>query len=211
MRRIASAWVVPQMSVVTPASRHIGRRSRIRSAEPSATSSTSVSGPQVVEGPQSVDFPARRLPGSDFSARLDTSAGTGSSWGAMDLEFLMVSGAPPPPPTAPYSHAVRAGEFLFVTGQLPADPATGQLVGGGITEQTHRVMRNLQAVLAGAGSSLARIVFARVYLVNFADYPAMNAVYASYFAPGRLPGRTCVGVTGLALGALVEIDLVVRS
>ena len=72
-------------------------------------------------------------------------------------------------------------------------------------------MRNLQAVLSGAGSSLAQVVFARVYLVNFADYPVMNAVYAGYFAPGRLPGRTCVGVTGLALGALVEIDLVVRA
>jgi len=128
----------------------------------------------------------------------------------MDLEFLMVPGAPPPPPTAPYSHAVRAGEFLFVTGQMPADPKTGKLVEGGIAEQTHQVMRNLETVLAGAGSSLARVAFARVYLVNFADYAAMNAVYASYFAPGRLPGRTCVGVTGLALGALVEIDLVVR-
>jgi reactive intermediate/imine deaminase len=128
----------------------------------------------------------------------------------MDLDFLMVPGAPPPPPTAPYSHAVRAGDFLFPTGQLPADPGTGQLVGGGIAEQTHQVMRNLQAVLRGAGTGLERAVFARVYLVNFADYPAMNAVYASYFAPGPLPGRTCVGVTGLALGALVEIDLVVR-
>jgi 2-iminobutanoate/2-iminopropanoate deaminase len=129
----------------------------------------------------------------------------------VDLEFLMVAGAPPPPPTAPYSHAVRAGEFLFVTGQLPADPATGKLVSGSITEQTHQVMRNLQAVLRGAGSSLSRVAFARVYLVNFADYAAMNAVYGSYFAAGRLPGRTCVGVTGLALGALVEIDLVARS
>src|SRR5215475_11907801 len=128
----------------------------------------------------------------------------------MDLEFLMIPSAPPPPPTAPYSHAVRAGEFLFVTGQMPADPGTGQLVPGGIVEQTHQVMRNLKTVLAGAGSSLARVVFARVYLVNFADYAAMNAVYASYFAPGRLPGRTCVGVTALALGALVEIDLIVR-
>jgi reactive intermediate/imine deaminase len=128
----------------------------------------------------------------------------------MDLEFLMVPGAPPPPPTAPYSHAVRAGDFLFLTGQLPADPGTGRLVGGGIAEQTDQVMRNLQAVLRGAGTELERAVFARVYLVNFADYPAMNAVYASYFAQGRLPGRTCVGVTGLALGALVEIDLVVR-
>ncbi len=129
----------------------------------------------------------------------------------MDLEFLMVRGAPPPPPTAPYSHAVRAGDFLFVTGQLPSDPKTGDcLVPGGIVEQTHQVMRNLQTVLAGLGSSLDRTVFARVYLLNFADYAAMNGVYASYFATGHMPGRTCIGVTGLALGALVEIDLVVR-
>ncbi len=128
----------------------------------------------------------------------------------MELEFLNLPGAPPPPPTAPYSHAVRAGEFLFVTGQLPADPETGRLVAGGIVEQTHQVMRNLQAVLRGAGTALDRVVFARVYLVNFADYAAMNGVYRSYFAPGRLPARTCVGVTGLALGGLVEIDLVVR-
>jgi 2-iminobutanoate/2-iminopropanoate deaminase len=129
---------------------------------------------------------------------------------AMELQYLMVPTAPPPPPTAPYSHAVRAGEFLFVTGQLPADPETGQLIEGGIVAQTHQVMRNLQAVLRGAGTSVDRVAFARVYLVNFADYPSMNAVYGSYFAPGRLPARTCVGVTGLALGALVEIDLVAR-
>lgn len=127
-----------------------------------------------------------------------------------DLQFLMVTGAPAPPPTAPYSHAVRAGEFLFVTGQMPNDPKTGHVVAGGIAEQTHRVMQNLQIVLAGAGTSLDRVVFARVYLVNFADYPVMNGVYASYFTAGRLPGRTCVGVTGLALGALVEIDLIVK-
>ena len=129
----------------------------------------------------------------------------------MDLEFLMVPSAPPPPPTAPYSHAVRAGDYLFVTGQLPSDPSTGdRLVAGGIVEQTHQVMRNLQAVLAGAGTRLDRAVFARVYLVNFQDYAAMNGAYVTYFAPGRLPARTCVGVTGLALGALVEIDLIVR-
>jgi len=127
------------------------------------------------------------------------------------MEFLNVQGAPPPPPSAPYSHAVHAGDFLFVTGQLPSDPKTGdRLVAGGIVEQTHQVMRNLQTVLAGAGTTLERVAFARVYLVNFADYAEMNRVYASYFTPGRLPGRTCVGVTGLALGALVEIDLVVR-
>ena len=129
---------------------------------------------------------------------------------ARDIEFLMIAGAPAPPPTAPYSHAVRAGDFLFVTGQMPNDPKDGKVVSGGIEEQTHQVMRNLQTVLAGAGTSLDRVVFARVYLVNFADYQAMNGVYAGYFQPGRLPGRTCVGVTGLALGALVEIDLVVK-
>jgi enamine deaminase RidA (YjgF/YER057c/UK114 family) len=71
-------------------------------------------------------------------------------------------------------------------------------------------MENLRTVLRGAGTGLDRAVFARVYLADFTDYAAMNAVYASYFAPGRLPARTCVGVTGLALGARVEIDLVVR-
>jgi len=127
-----------------------------------------------------------------------------------DLEFLMIAGAPAPPPTAPYSHAVRAGDFLFVTGQMPNDPKDGKVVSGGIEEQTHQVMRNLQTVLAGAGTSLDRVVFARVYLVNFADYQSMNRIYATYFQPGRLPGRTCIGVTGLALGALIEIDLVVK-
>jgi reactive intermediate/imine deaminase len=93
---------------------------------------------------------------------------------------------------------------------MPNDPKDGKVVGGGIEEQTHQVMRNLKTVLAGAGTSLDRVVFARVYLVNFADYQAMNRVYAGYFQPGRLPGRTCVGVTGLALGALIEIDLIVK-
>jgi 2-iminobutanoate/2-iminopropanoate deaminase len=127
-----------------------------------------------------------------------------------ELEFLMAAGAPPPPPTAAYSHAVRAGDFLFVTGQL-GTVSGDKLVDGGIVEQTHQVMRNLQTVLASAGMSLDQVAFARVYLRNFEeDYAAMNTVYASYFEPGKLPARTTVGVTGLALGALVEIDLVVK-
>ena len=127
-----------------------------------------------------------------------------------ELEFLMAAGAPPPPPTAAYSHAVRAGDFLFVTGQL-GTVSGDKLVDGGIVEQTHQVMRNLQTVLANAGTSLDCVVFARVYLQNFeANYAAMNAVYASYFEPGKLPGRNTVGVTGLALGGLVEIDLIVK-
>jgi 2-iminobutanoate/2-iminopropanoate deaminase len=128
----------------------------------------------------------------------------------MDLEFLMAAGAPPPPPTAAYSHAVRAGNFLFVTGQLGVDPITNQLVSGGIVAQTRQVMQNLQTVLRGAGTSLDRTVMARVYLTDFGDYAVMNTEYARHFAPGRLPARTTVGVTGLALGGAVEIDLIVR-
>jgi len=128
----------------------------------------------------------------------------------VDLEFLNFAAAPPPPPTAAYSHAVRAGEYLFVTGQLGVDPATNALVPGGTVAQTHQVMRNLQAVLAGAGTALARAVMVRIYLTNFADYAAVNAAYTSYFAPGKLPARTTVGVTALALSGAVEIDLIVR-
>jgi 2-iminobutanoate/2-iminopropanoate deaminase len=128
----------------------------------------------------------------------------------VELEFLNFPAAPPPPPTAAYSHAVRAGEYLFVTGQLGVDPRTNALVAGGTVAQTHQVMRNLQAVLAGAGTTFARAVMVRIYLTDFADYAAMNAAYASYFAPDRLPARTTVGVTALALGGAVEIDLIVR-
>jgi 2-iminobutanoate/2-iminopropanoate deaminase len=128
----------------------------------------------------------------------------------MELEFLMLPDAPPPPPTAAYSHAVRAGDWLFVTGQLGVDPRTNTLVPGGTAAQCRQVMQNLQTVLRGAGTSLDRAVMARVYLADFRDYEAMNAEYARHFAPGRLPARTTVGVTGLALGAAVEIDLIVR-
>jgi 2-iminobutanoate/2-iminopropanoate deaminase len=129
----------------------------------------------------------------------------------MNIEFLTFPDAPPPPPTAAYSHAVRAGDLLFVTGQLGVDPKTGVLVAGGAAEQARQIMENLRTVLRGTGTSLERAVMVRIYLVNFAaDYPAVNAVYASYFTPGRFPARTTVGVTNLALGSLVEIDLIVR-
>jgi 2-iminobutanoate/2-iminopropanoate deaminase len=128
----------------------------------------------------------------------------------MDLRFLTVPGAPPPPPTAAYSHAVRAGDYLFVTGQLGVDPKTNALVAGGAEEQAKQIMRNLETVLKGAGTTLDRAVMARLYLVNFAaDYPAVNRVYSAYFKEGRYPARTTVGVTNLALGAMVEIDLIV--
>ena len=128
----------------------------------------------------------------------------------MDLAFLNFPDAPPPPPTAAYSHAVHAGDWLFVTGQLGVDPRTGALVPGGTVAQCRQVMQNLATVLGGAGTSLDRTVMTRIYLTNFADYEAVNAEYARHFAPGRLPARTTVGVTGLALGGAVEIDLIVR-
>jgi 2-iminobutanoate/2-iminopropanoate deaminase len=128
----------------------------------------------------------------------------------MDLAFLNFTDAPPPPPTAAYSHAVRAGDWLFVTGQLGVDPATGKLVTGGTVAQCRQVMQNLATVLRGAGTTLDRAVMARIYLTSFSDYEAVNAEYARHFAPGRLPARTTVGVTALALGGTVEIDLIAR-
>jgi 2-iminobutanoate/2-iminopropanoate deaminase len=126
------------------------------------------------------------------------------------IEFLMVAGAPVP--VAPFSHAVAADGWVFVTGQMPTDPEDDAApLPEGIEPQTRRVVENLKLVLAGAGSALDRVVFARVYLTHFErDYAAMNAVWRSYFAPEKLPARTCIGVTGLARGALVEIDLVAK-
>lgn len=110
----------------------------------------------------------------------------------------------------PFHHAVSAGDFHFVTGQMPTMPDDPtRVVEGGIEAQTRRVMDNLGLVLAGLESGFDRVVFARVYLVNFQDFDRVNRVYESYFADGQLPSRTCIGVTGLAVGALVEVDLVV--
>ena len=127
------------------------------------------------------------------------------------IEFLMVPGAPQP--VAPFSHATAADGWLFVTGQMPTDPDDDNApLPAGIEAQTRRVIDNLQLVLAGPGSGLDRVVFARVYLTHFErDYAAMNTVYQAYFAPGHLPARTCIGVTGLARGALIEIDLLARQ
>ena len=130
----------------------------------------------------------------------------------MDLSFMNVPDAPSPPPTAAYSHAVRTGSFIFVTGQLGVDPSTNALVAGGTEAQAKQIMRNLEVVVRGAKTTLDRTVMARIYLVNFAsDYPIVNKVYASYFKEAAYPARTTVGVTHLALGAAVEIDLIVAA
>jgi 2-iminobutanoate/2-iminopropanoate deaminase len=127
----------------------------------------------------------------------------------LEIVRHLVPGAPDR--VAPFSHAVRAGDFLFVTGQMPTLPGSGtRLAEGGIEAQTLQVLANLEAVVCGAGGDIARTVFARVYLTAFErDYAAMNAVWEGWWAPKGLPARTCVGVTALAVGALVEVDLIV--
>lgn len=127
-----------------------------------------------------------------------------------DVLFHMITGAPQP--VAPFSHAVETDGWVFVTGQLPIDPDDFDApLPEGIEAQTHKVFANLKNVLAGLGLDLGHVLSARVFLTDFyGDYEAMNSIYESYFAPERRPARTCVGVTGLARAALVEIDFIAR-
>lgn len=124
--------------------------------------------------------------------------------------FHMIAGAPAP--VAPYSHAVEIDSWVFLTGQIPTDPGEdGAALPAGIEAQTRRVMSNLVLVLQGLGLGLEHVVAARAFLTDFErDYEPMNRIYRSYFAGDRLPARTCVGVTGLARKALVEIDFIAR-
>jgi enamine deaminase RidA (YjgF/YER057c/UK114 family) len=117
-----------------------------------------------------------------------------------------------PRPVAPFSHAVESDGWVFVTGQMPTDPnAPDAPLPEGIEAQTIRVMENLKIVLGGIGLGLEHAAMARIYLTNFErDYAALNALWPSFFASGKLPARTTIGVTALAVGALVEIDLVAR-
>ena len=127
----------------------------------------------------------------------------------MNIEHLVFDDGPKR--VGPFSHAVKAGGFLFVTGQMPTltnDPT--KLIEGDIISQTHQVMKNLKHVLTAANTSLEDVVFVRIYLINFQDFDKMNAVYKSYFTSDKLPARTCVGVTGLAVDASVEIDLIAK-
>jgi len=115
-----------------------------------------------------------------------------------------------PKPVAPYSHAVEAGGFVFVTGQLATDPDDDSLpVPPGIAAQTRKVMDNLTRVLEGCGLSFANVVCVRIFLTDFKrDYAAMNEIYATYFPPDKRPARTTVGVTALARDGIVEVDLI---
>ena len=123
----------------------------------------------------------------------------------MPIETVATSGAPRA--IGPYSQALRAGGFLFTAGQVGFDPASGTLVDGGIGEQTRQVLQNIRAILEAGSSSLAQVVKTTVFLVDMADFAAMNEVYAEAFGTHR-PARSTVAVAALPRGARVEIEAV---
>ncbi len=126
------------------------------------------------------------------------------------LLFHMIAGAPEP--VAPFSHATEVDGWVFVTGQMPTYPGAPEAaIPEGIEAQTHLVIENLRRVLEGLGLGLRNVVRTGAYLTHFdEDYEVFNRLYKSYFEPGRLPARTCIGVTKLARGARVEIDFIAR-
>lgn len=128
----------------------------------------------------------------------------------MSIKRYRVADAPKP--VTPYSHAVEADGLVFVTGQLGNDPLRPvDPLEDSVEAQTRQVFANLQAVLNSVGVSFADVVFVRIYLTHFKrDYAAFNAIYNQYFTAENLPARTTIGVAELALGALVEVDLVAR-
>jgi 2-iminobutanoate/2-iminopropanoate deaminase len=139
------------------------------------------------------------LPAPRLSDRLDEAKEV-----LMQKQAIRSEGAPKA--IGPYEQAIRVNGFVFTAGQIALDPKTGNLVAGGIAEQTRRVMENLRAVLEAAGASLDSVVKTTVFLKNMSDFAAMNEVYAEYFGTAK-PARSTVGVAELPRGALVEIDL----
>lgn len=121
-----------------------------------------------------------------------------------------VNAAGAPAAVGPYSHAVRAGELVYLSGQTPIDPGSGKLIDGGIAAQTERVFANLDAVLNAADLSFDDVIKVNVYLTDLDDFAAMNQVYLGKFAE-PYPARTTVAVAGLPLGARVEIELIARA
>jgi 2-iminobutanoate/2-iminopropanoate deaminase len=114
------------------------------------------------------------------------------------------------PPVGPFSQAIEVGGFLFFSGQVGQDPATGKLVAGGVEPETERVFQNLAAVLKTAGKSFNDVARAGVFLTNMGDFAVINGIYAKYFSQ-PFPARTTIAVAGLPLGACVEIDVIVKA
>lgn len=131
----------------------------------------------------------------------------------MNEKKTAISTKEAPAAIGPYSQAIRVGDTLYASGQVALDPATGQLVAGGVAEQTVRVCENIKAVLAKAGLDLVHVVKTTVFLKSMGDFAAMNAIYEKYFAPDGVvpPARSTVAVAGLPKEALVEIEVVARE
>lgn len=131
----------------------------------------------------------------------------------MAIDKTAIATKDAPAAIGPYTQAVRSGELIFTSGQIPLDPATGQMVSGGITEQTERVIANLRGVLAAAGLSFANVVKTTVFLKSMGDFAAMNEVYGRAFAGDTVvaPARSTVQVAALPKDALVEIDCIARA
>ena len=123
------------------------------------------------------------------------------------MSKILIQTAHAPAAIGPYAQAVRAGNLLFVSGQIPLDPATGQMVDGDITVQTERVLNNLAAILEAAGSNLSRVLKTTVYLRDLEDFGKMNAVYAKFLGEDP-PARATVQAARLPRDAAVEIDLI---
>lgn len=124
------------------------------------------------------------------------------------MEHSEIRTSSAPGAIGPYSQAVRVGSFVHTSGQIALDPQTGEMVGGDVQAQTHRVLQNLQAVLAAANSSLASVIKTTVFLSNMSDFQAMNAVYSTYFNGAVKPARSTVAVAELPRKALVEIECI---
>ena len=115
-----------------------------------------------------------------------------------------------PAPIGPYNQAVKSGHLLYTSGQIPIDPATGEMVAGGAREQSIQVMENLKNVLEAAGCTLDDVIKTTVFLADMADFPVMNTVYAEFFGEENAPARSTVQVAGLPKGSLVEIEAIAK-
>jgi 2-iminobutanoate/2-iminopropanoate deaminase len=115
-----------------------------------------------------------------------------------------------PAPIGPYNQAIKSGHLLYTSGQIPIDPATGQIVPGGIREQTIQVLENLKSVVEAAGSTLNDAIKTTVFLTDMADFPEVNTIYAEFFGEDNAPARSTIQVAALPIGARVEIEMIAK-
>lgn len=120
----------------------------------------------------------------------------------------VINTAEAPEPIGPYNQAVRAGDLVFISGQIPADPSTGRIVTGDISTETHQVMRNLKAILRAAGLDFPQVVKSTIFVTDLANFGIVNEIYGQYFSQGQFPARETVQVAALPKGVQVEISMI---